>query len=371
VTLTTIQAGSSPAADDDHADSGDVGRDRGGNHASVRLARRVWVHEVAVGVTALRAELAAIQVRGPRGTNPADKEVDAICEGVRHFLERAEDAAEGHNPRHSFFKSWWHGSGVEASFQNLHRAEAEIVRLYDDDEVESAIPEAVARISTGLDPDDPRCEAALKLGAQEPGPARRLTLRKTIQIGHELKDQQFTKIRKFRNIVLLASLLIAWFTVCFAVTVSVLNPAAVPFCFQAKDTMYCASGADRPSWLDVWIVALLGLLGGSLSAAVAIRNIRGTPSPYNLAIALAVLKVPTGALTAIGALVLLHGNIVPGFSNLDDQPQILAYALIFGYAQQLLTGLIDKRAHTLVASVPNKDVERARGTSQSRPPGAT
>jgi hypothetical protein len=72
-------------------------------------------------------------------------------------------------------------------------------------------------------------------------------------------------------------------------------------------------------------------------------------------LALATLKLPLGALTAIGGLIALQGDFIPGLSQLDSQGQILAYALVLGYAQQLLTGLLDKRADELLASVPGKE----------------
>ncbi|MGH3506326.1 MAG: hypothetical protein ACRDO2_03870 [Nocardioidaceae bacterium] len=64
---------------------------------------------------------------------------------------------------------------------------------------------------------------------------------------------------------------------------------------------------------------------------------------------------------------MLRGEFVPGLSELDSQGQILAYALILGYAQQLLTGLIDKQADHLLASAPGKDTQVER---PQREPGA-
>jgi hypothetical protein len=100
------------------------------------------------------------------------------------------------------------------------------------------------------------------------------------------------------------------------------------------------------------VVALLGALGGSLTAALSIRNLKGTSTPYDVPVALAMLKVPLGAFTAILALVAIRGNFVPGLSNLDSQEQILAYALVFGFAQQALSRLLDQRAQTLLEGLP-------------------
>ena len=44
--------------------------------------------------------------------------------------------------------------------------------------------------------------------------------------------------------------------------------------------------------------------------------------------------------------VFIRGEFVPGLSQLDNQPQILAYAFLFGIAQQLVTRLVDARPKT-------------------------
>jgi hypothetical protein len=41
------------------------------------------------------------------------------------------------------------------------------------------------------------------------------------------------------------------------------------------------------------------------------------------------LKLPAGALTAIAGLILILGDFIPGLSELDNQGQILAYAIVF------------------------------------------
>ena len=61
-------------------------------------------------------------------------------------------------------------------------------------------------------------------------------------------------------------------------------------------------------------------------------------------------------------LVLMSGGFVPGLSALDTSAQILAWALVFGFSQQLLTRLVDQRANTLLENVGG------RGTSGERRP---
>ena len=82
--------------------------------------------------------------------------VDGIC----RLLDRAEAAAFRWDPQPSRIGNWWRGTLIEAAYQNMHAAEAEIVVLYDDAEVAAEVPEAVARVEAGLHRDDPRRRAA-------------------------------------------------------------------------------------------------------------------------------------------------------------------------------------------------------------------
>ena len=123
------------------------------------------------------------------------------------------------------------------------------------------------------------------------------------------------------------------------------------------------------------VVALLGLLGGALATSVAIRKIEGAGTPYDVPVALAWLKVPLGAFVAILGILAVRGGFVPGLSQLDTQDQILAYALLFGFSQQLFTGVLDSKALSLVADLPTKEhstetrvTAATHATGSARPP---
>jgi hypothetical protein len=192
------------------------------------------------------------------------------------------------------------------------------------------------------------------------GAVDRAQLKQVLRVGYAESDQAHVRVRDFRNILLIAGTLILILMAILTFVVS-RRPDAMPLCFspassaetgasQAENpTTVCPSGDRKdPSGGDIVIVAGLGLLGGALAAAFAIRHIRGSSTPYGVPIALACLKVPSGALTAVAGILLLGGNFVPGLSELDSQRQILAYALVLGYAQQLATRFIDDRARSLV-----------------------
>lgn len=133
------------------------------------------------------------------------------------------------------------------------------------------------------------------------------------------------------------------------------KPDWMPLCFPLDGggrACPTSTGSTGPRGADILMVALLGALGGALTASLSIRNLKGTSTPYDVPVALATLKVPLGAFTAILALVAIQGGFVPGLSRLDSQEQILAYAVVFGFAQQALTRLLDRRAQDLMEGLP-------------------
>ncbi|MGH3803265.1 MAG: hypothetical protein ACRDTD_24660, partial [Pseudonocardiaceae bacterium] len=161
-------------------------------------------------------------------------------------------------------------------------------------------------------------------------------------------------------------------------------PAAVPLCFQpekaGKTVVVCPteqsdfvqtgqqSGPAAPDVDDVvrltakpadlLVIELIGFIAAAVAAAASIRGIRGSSEPYGLPVALAALKLPTGAITAFLGLILMRGRFIPGLSELDTSGQILAWAIIFGYAQELFTRFVDRQAHTVLDTVRGADKDK-------------
>ena len=156
--------------------------------------------------------------------------------------------------------------------------------------------------------------------------------------------REVTRVRSFRNLLVVCSIALTVAVAGF-VLLAVLSPATVPMCFHPEGTVVCptrtvavAGSASSPesgqaqqevdrvtratadSW-DVPLVALMGLIAAALAAATALRRIHGTSTPYSLPVAVALLKLPSGALTAILGLLLMRGEFVPGLSALDSSAQ--------------------------------------------------
>lgn len=125
-------------------------------------------------------------------------------------------------------------------------------------------------------------------------------------------------------------------------------------CSPRRTYLTSTAIARAASPWDLPIVELVGLIAAAVAAAVSLRSIKGTTTPFGLPVALALLKLPTGALTAVLGLLLMRGQFVPGLSARDSSAQIIAWAVLFGYAQQLFTGLVDAQAQTVLDDVSGK-----------------
>jgi hypothetical protein len=276
------------------------------------------------------------------------------------------------------------GASIQRVLSNLDAAEAHILRLAPDHYFQGMTPSIEAFVNRYLPRDDPRRIAVGAIAARgrclKVDPCDRDTLIVGFHVAAAQRSRDIQRVRSFRNIIVgaTAALLLA------AIALAILGwrqPQVLPLCFyvqevanvvcptnEATTAMEAGAQAAQPTpervdeivrdtagpW-DILLVELVGLVAAALAAAVALRGIRGTAVPYSLPTALAVLKLPSGALTAVLGIVLMRGEFVPGLSALDTSAQILAWAVIFGYAQQLLTGLLDRQAQTVLDGLGGQD----------------
>lgn len=351
-----------------------------------------WRAHVLATTAAICHQLSALPA-GRKGAESALR--GSVGQAVQYHLQAARKAAwpqqrsqeqpqEQRLPVSQQFIDWWTGAPVEAAYLNLHEAEIALAQLLPDDQIQARIPETLARLET-MDVTDPRRRAAeAQLAVSTPPSQRRAAFHNAVRIGLELKDQQYNRLRGFRNVVLATAvgLMVLVVAVCL---VGAWKPDALPLCFGPPPTtaagqppppiqgpagVACPSEEAPPTPGttprrlpapgDVTLVALLGMLGAGLSATVAIRGLQGSSTPYDVPVALSLLKLPSGALSALVGLLFVRGGFVPGLSQLDSQPQILAYAFLFGIAQQLVTRLVDQQAQDILTKVPSKEPTSAK-----------
>ncbi|MET9759071.1 hypothetical protein ABZ016_08450 [Streptomyces sp. NPDC006372] len=311
---------------------------------------------------------------------------------MRGHLERARIAAE---EKFGWRRPWSGSAAREGVSSNLRSAEVLLLQLVSDEEAAGRASEVMALVKRHLDIDDPRrVRLAQRIrpiisGGMTPGDRDLMT--RALDAAYNALDDELARVRSLRNILWTAT-----FVVLLGVAGLALygwySPGSLSLCFtpqngpEAADriTVVCptaeyhnvpagtdASRLAKPT--DVLTVEIAGLAGAALTVIASLRRIRGTDAPYMLPLASAVLKFPTGALTAFLGLLLIRGAFVPGLSDLDSRAQVLGWAAAFGAAQYLVTRLVDDRAQETLSEVgrPTEaitDPERA-AVKESPAPG--
>jgi hypothetical protein len=312
-----------------------------------------------------------------------------LADRIHRHVQTAREAADGTAPKRrgwTRFKALLGGSPLERTASNMDAAEADLLRLAPPDYLEGQLPGLLAHVRSHLEFADPRRQEMEALC--DPGRTRALNSTETnaviaaVRAASSAARREIVQIRSFRNILYTAATLLALIA-GGVVVLGIFRPDLIPLCFKPGTAVVCPTNVAGPiaermpqsnvdriirdtagPW-DIPLVALVGVVSAAISAAVALRNLRGTTTPYSLPVALAVLKLPTGALTAILGLLLMRGDFVPGLSALDSPAQIVAWAILFGYAQQLFTRLVDERAHSVLNQVGGQEQPREALTNKT------
>jgi hypothetical protein len=332
---------------------------------------------------------------------------DAIC---RHLAAARQAAhAEPLDPKRRSVmvrRIFRNGPLIERAMSNLDAAEAQLLNLAPADYVLGQMPCLLRHVQCHLPPADPARREferiARRLGINDPDhplsenskdenvgdddkektvKAERGKIVTTVRAASSAALRERIRLRNFRNVVVVTAVLMALLAVGVALT-GFLNPTLIPLCFappqDGQTVVVCPTAQSVPfppkpgtntqqsgtqikdiddatketaSKWDLIVVELVGLTAAAVATAAAIRRLKGSSERYGLPVALASLKLPTGAITAFLGLLLMRGQFVPGLSALDTSAQILAWALVFGYAQQLFTRLVDRQGQTVLDNV--------------------
>jgi hypothetical protein len=354
--------------------------------------QRVWREQVLIRANELAGLATWMGTRAGSTTDAVLRTADADLDAaVRSDLEVARDAALG--------TSWWPSRArarMERAVGHLDAAEAVLLRRSPDDYLRGQLPGLAAHTRAHLPPAHPQRIRVQELAARyappedgqpaaavEPIPADdREALVEADRVASWAARREHARLRSFRTAVALTAFGLFLLAIAIGV-VTVQQPSWMPLCFapQGSGAIVCptttaAAGgtatvppsvtavagaiADTARSADAVVVMLVGLAGAAVTGAATLRRMRGTSTPYAVPMTLLLLKLPTGALTAFLGLILLHGEFVPGLSALDSSGQILAWALVFGAAQQLVTGLVDKKAQSVLDSVGSAPMTEPR-----------
>jgi hypothetical protein len=295
----------------------------------------------------------------------AHAELEAARETLRHDHHRRLPAA--------------HLAVAQTHFDVAHNL---LLRLSSNDEISSMMPGLMAFVREHLPVNDERRvqfeEIALSVrsGASLQEPQREIVF-DSVAVARQAHLQEKLRVRSFTYVLYGMAAALSLLAVLVGIF-GVLAPETVPLCFRPEGVgIVCPTGSDPSEqaqrgadiddlqaqvaspW-DYLVVEFIGILAAAVAAAASLRRIRGTSTPYNVPVALGLLKLPTGALTAVLGLLLMRGEFVPGLQALNSSAQIIAWAIIFGYAQQLFTKFVDNQAQTVLNSVGGPNNMRAK-----------
>jgi hypothetical protein len=319
------------------------------------------------------------------------RDEDTILDDAIHrHLEAARDAAtvQKLNPRRRL-RIFRNGPLMERAASNLDAAEAHILNIAPASYVLGQLPCLLRHVRCHLAGNDPSRQEFERIvqavGRPQPPATReeivdqeRGKIVTTVRAAGSAALREHIRLRSFRNVVV-ATTVVMWLIAFGIAAAGFFGRTLVPLCFAPAESgtavVVCPAAqserftpsqaggtappvrdiddvvAETATPMDLIVVELVGMTAAAIAAAAAIRGIRGSSERYGLPVALAALKLPTGALTAFLGLLLMRGQFVPGLSALDTSAQILAWALVFGYAQQLFTRLVDQQGQSVLNSV--------------------
>ncbi len=373
--------------------------------------RVAWREGTLTRATELEALAAWVRCTNPRQHH-------GILEAaISRHLTAAREAATmtGLKPPRRF-TAVRNGPRMERALSNLDAAEAHLLNIAPADYVLGQLPcllrhvqchlpatdpgrrefERIARCVGVGDPDSPAGRSRTEEDRGDELRRRRSLIDDergkivtTVRAAASAALREHVRLRSFRNVVVTTAVLMAVLALAVALT-GFFHPTLIPLCFAPEESgtavVVCPTAqsdrfrpsqdggpasdgvpvrdidvvvADTANVADLIVVELVGLAAAAIAGAAAIRRIRGSSERYGLPVALAALKLPTGAVTAFLGLLLMRGQFVPGLSALDTSAQILAWALVFGYAQQLFTRLVDQQGQSVLNSVRVPDGPRA------------
>jgi hypothetical protein len=223
-----------------------------------------------------------------------------VATSVNRALDLAIAAADHVEPAWRWYRAvadWWRGTSVETAWRNIHLAEEQLILRLSPDQL---------RARWGNVMNIPVINVA---GSSAPLDGE--AIRQAVMAVHGRSDSQHERARVARNLLYLATILIA-----------------------------AIVGGLWGGHVVRGDVVGLGALGGAASIAFAFRS--AVPSgPYNTLVAQSLVKIPLGAATAAMAVILL--SLGSRFTSSATD----AYAVIFGFSQQAFSQLIDQKTSSL------------------------
>jgi hypothetical protein len=241
--------------------------------------------------------------------------------------------------------TWYSGVHIERSWRALHLAEARVIASSPD--LVGRLPAVRERVLEDLDPKDQRVRALLSVRPTNLGDVERAVVAEALRAAYATSDNSHSAVRSLRNRLVLFGILMLSLNVVLGVLSSVF-PTLLPLCVKG----FCATGGSAPTGGDIWLIQLLGALGGAVAVVILLLRTRPSVVAYTLTPYQAVIKIMLGAVLAVvGVLIAATGLLQDVIAN---RPALLVAALVLGYAQQVGTRFLDTYADNVVGKAQPK-----------------
>jgi hypothetical protein len=313
-----------------------------GNGASkvTQLPSREWTDEIAT------SRWSAWRVAVGEKLRWLQAELDARDTPAPPGVPEAMATAYQSTRARSTLANWYSGANIERAWRSLHFAEARVLASSPD--LAGRLPAIRERALEDLSKNDRRVKALLEVKTDNAND--RATVVEAMRAAYSASDNSHTAVRSLRNRLLLFGLLMLGLNLCLGVLSSV-SPNLLPLC--VKD--FCATGGAGPAGGDVWLVQLLGALGGAVAVVILLLRTRPSVVAYTLTPYQAIIKVMLGAVLAIAGVLIAATGVLQGI--VTTRPALLVLALILGYAQQIGTKFLDNYADAVVGKAQPKTAE--------------
>ncbi|MGP4019721.1 hypothetical protein [Saccharopolyspora sp. 5N708] len=323
---------------------------------------------------------------------PSELCTEKLAASAREHLERAQRDVGG---------TLWprRAHGVDSALAHIHAAHVLVLRMVSLEDLHGMLPDLLMLIEENLPSEDRRRLSVERIFRTSEGgrltQSQRQTVIDAVREAYRAQQREIVRERSFSQLVW------CWAVglLCVAVTIAIvtaIDRTLLPICFgptpnvrsaalvvqpPLRPIVVCPLGEGRfaengnldqsfeaaASWGDYVVVEAVGFLAAAVTAAATLHQLRGSPTASNVPLALACLKLPAGALTAVLGLLLMRGDFVPGLTSLDSSAQIIGWAVIFGAAQHLFTKVVDARGREVMEPGPQPAVTPEAPPAKQKP----
>jgi hypothetical protein len=287
----------------------------------------------------------------------------------RH-IELARDAIAPCG-RFRALRNWYTGAAIEAAWTSLHAAGEALLRIVPPTELIAEFPSIEAAFDANLRPDDPQrvtLEPAFAEAQNVLIETQRMDLvtetlrRKLVAImhaAHVASDTAYEKVRRWRNVLLIAGTAVA----ILAVVLAVVHELNSDFLSLAP----VVGSSPNGSVAEPWQVELVGIVGGAITAVLALGRFSGFTDPSGLPTVQALVRIPMSAITGLFGVLFMQTSTLEALRPQTGATTVLAYAFVFGYAQEPLLRMIDRQAGNVLDPAHAKDEQPKKPRRQRQP----